>query len=182
MAAQRTADFHTAATATGTNRLSAERHGNQVNHKPFPFDLLRRTLINEFKAETPAEHHAILDDLFNRIILFSNKITRSDIRQLPAGRQQITLEIECRKLESDEKGVEREVPFEQDIEIGAFAAVDDHRKYGAALYRQMHRLRSGRNTVVFETTEIPDTVAVDPFFMLIDRNIDDNVVSPTAEP
>ncbi|MFY8058266.1 MAG: hypothetical protein ACOVRM_11025 [Planctomycetaceae bacterium] len=46
----------------------------------------------------------------------------------------------------------------------------------------MHRLRSGRNTVVFETTEIPDTVAVDPFFMLIDRNIDDNVVSPTAEP
>ncbi len=139
-------------------------------------------LINEFKAETPAEHHAILDDLFNRIILFSNKITRSDIRQLPAGRQQITLEIECRKLESDEKGVEREVPFEQDIEIGAFAAVDDHRKYGAALYRQMHRLRSGRNTVVFETTEIPDTVAVDPFFMLIDRNIDDNVVSPTAEP
>ncbi|MFN9049477.1 MAG: hypothetical protein ACK5YC_15240, partial [Planctomyces sp.] len=124
---------------------------------------------------------AILDDLFNHIILFSNKITSCSIRQLAPGRQQLTLQIECRKLESDEKGTEREVPFEQAIEIGAFTAAGDHRKYGEALYRKMHQLKSGTNTVVFETAEIPDNVAVDPFFMLIDRNIADNVITPGVD-
>lgn len=145
---------------------------------PYP---VSTDLIDELKAETPAEHHAILDDLFNHIILFSNKITSCSIRQLAPGRQQITLQIECRKLESDEKGTERELPFEQAIEIGAFTAAGDHRKYGEALYRKMHQLKSGTNTVVFETAEIPDNVAVDPFFMLIDRNIADNVISPSVD-
>lgn len=45
----------------------------------------------------------------------------------------------------------------------------------------MHRLKSGTNTVVFETAEIPDNVAVDPFFMLIDRNIADNVITPSVD-
>ncbi|MCE2796830.1 MAG: M1 family aminopeptidase [Planctomyces sp.] len=145
---------------------------------PYP---VSTDLIDELKAETPAEYHAILDDLFNHIILFSNKITSCSIRQLAPGRQQLTLQIECRKLESDEKGTERDVPFEQAIEIGAFTAAGDHRKYGEALYRKMHQLKSGTNTVVFETAEIPDNVAVDPFFMLIDRNIADNVITPGVD-
>ena len=44
----------------------------------------------------------------------------------------------------------------------------------------MHQLKSGTNSVVFETAEIPDNVAVDPFFMLIDRNVEDNVITPSV--
>ncbi|MFM8487741.1 MAG: M1 family aminopeptidase, partial [Bacteroidota bacterium] len=139
-------------------------------------------LIDALRTETPPQYHPLLDDLFNRIILFSNKINLASMERFADGRRRITLEVECQKLEINEKGVEQTVPFEQPIEIGVFSAPLNGQQYGDSLHQQMHTLKSGRNTIVLETTGTPDTVVVDPFFLLIDRNTANNVATLTTEP
>jgi ABC-type transport system involved in multi-copper enzyme maturation permease subunit len=132
-------------------------------------------LINALREQTPPQHHASLDDLFERITLFSNQTLSAVIKPMAQNRWQVTLDIECKKFVADGSGNETEVPFEQLIEVGAFAAPEDGEEYGAVLAREQRLLKSGLNTVVFETDSRPANAGVDPFLLLIDRVPADNL-------
>ncbi len=132
-------------------------------------------LIDALREQTPEEHRGLLDELFDRITLFSNRTHEATIRKLAENRWEVTLEVECHKFEADEKGVETEVPFEQMMEIGAFAAPEAGKEFGTTVARERRMLKSGKNTVTFETTQQPETAGVDPFLLLIDRMPSDNM-------
>jgi hypothetical protein len=97
------------------------------------------------------------------------------MQPLAGDRWQVTLELECRKFEADETGNEREVEFDELLEVGAFAAPERGEEYGAVLARQRVRVKSGKNSVVFQTAGKPDTAGIDPFLLLVDRLPADNV-------
>jgi hypothetical protein len=136
-------------------------------------------LISALREKTPASQSGILDELFDRITLFSNRTLSAVVSSTADGRWKVTLQVECRKFDADGKGNETEVPFEQLIEVGAFAEPEPGSEYGAVLAREQRLLKSGLNTVEFETAKRPSTAGVDPFLMLIDRMPKDNVRSVT---
>jgi ABC-2 type transport system permease protein len=139
-------------------------------------------LIDALREHTPPEHADLLVELFDQITLFDNRTHSASAKQLAGDRWEVTLEIECRKFEADEEGNETEVPFEQMLEIGAFAPPDVGREYGATLAREQRLLKSGLNTVTFQTAQKPDTAGIDPFLLLIDRVPSDNTRRvPAAE-
>lgn len=139
---------------------------------PYPTSV---DLIDALREQTPPEHHGLLEDLFDRIVLYSNRAVSAVMQPLSGDRWQVTLDVECRKFEADETGNEREVEFEELLEVGAFAAPERGEEYGAVLARQRVRVKSGKNSVVFQTAGKPDMAGIDPFLLLVDRLPADNV-------
>ncbi|MFN9039098.1 MAG: hypothetical protein ACK5YO_22560, partial [Planctomyces sp.] len=68
-----------------------------------------------------------------------------------------------------------ELPFAELLEVGAFAAPESGKEYGAVFARERMRVKSGLNTLVFETAGKPETAGIDPFLLLVDRLPGDNV-------
>lgn len=138
---------------------------------PYPTSV---DLIDAIKANCPPEAHDLLSDLFDRITLFANRTHKATYKKLENGKFEVTIKVECRKYTADEKGKETEVEFKDEVEIGAFAAPEEGRKYGETLYREKVIAKSGDNEFVFVVDEVPDKAGIDPFLLLIDRMPRDN--------
>lgn len=142
---------------------------------PYPTSV---DLIDRLKARTPPEYQYLIGDLFERVTLFANRTVEASVKKLGEKQYEVTLNVECKKFQADEKGLETEVPMDDWIEIGAFAEPESGRKYGKTLYRERRKVNSGSREFKFVTEELPAKVGVDPFFLLIDRMPEDNVVRP----
>ena len=139
---------------------------------PYPTSL---DLMAELKAVTPPDKQALLSDLFEHITLFENRALEARGRSTDGGKQvEITLKLAARKLRADEQGNEKEIPLDEEIEVGAVDA------QGKPLLLERRRLKAGEQTI---TLRVPGTLAqikkagVDPLNKLIDRKPDDNLTA-----
>ena len=142
---------------------------------PYPTSV---DLIDALEEQTPEEYKYLLEDLFNRIVLFENRTLNTEYRKLDSGKFEVTIEVECRKFQSDEKGKQEEVEINDWIEIGAFAKPEEGRQYGATLFRERKKVTEPISTFTFVVDEEPDLAGIDPFSLLIDRLPDDNMKTP----
>lgn len=138
---------------------------------PYPTSV---DLIDAIKAECPEEAYPLLEDLFDRITLFANRTHEATYRKLDNGKYEVTIKVECRKFVADDQGKETEVEFEDELEVGAFAAPKPGGKYGETLYRDKVNAKSGDNEFTFIVDVVPDKAGIDPFLLLIDRMPEDN--------
>jgi ABC-2 type transport system permease protein len=139
---------------------------------PYPTSL---NLIAALREQTPIEKQYLLTDLFERITLFDNRVTETTYTPTDDGRYEVTVKFETKKFESNSDGEETEVPMNDYVEIGAFAAPESGTKYGKTLHREQLQLAAGEHTATFVVDEIPYEAGVDPFALLIDRVADDNI-------
>lgn len=149
---------------------------------PYPTSV---DLIAALEQQTPEQHRALLTELFDQIVLYSNRTQAATYRKLDNGKYEVSLEVECHRYEASPEGVETETPFQGALEIGAFAAPETGRRYGATLYRQQHPINSGINQITFIVDTQPDLAGIDPFLLLVDRLPEDNTKQCTqaaAEP
>jgi ABC-2 type transport system permease protein len=84
---------------------------------------------------------------------------------------EITLKLAARKLRADEQGNEKEIPLDEEIEVGA---VDDK---GKPLLLERRRIKSGEQTVTLLVKGKPAKAGIDPLNKLIDRKPDDNLTT-----
>lgn len=145
---------------------------------PFPTSV---DLIEALRTETPEEYRAGLDELFDTITLYGNRTVSAVAVPLDGDRYEVTIEVECRKFRADEQGAETEMPIDELLEIGAFAAPEPGRKYGDTLYRQTVRITEPISKHTFVVDRLPDTAGIDPFALLIDRQPLDNTTKVTIE-
>jgi ABC-2 type transport system permease protein len=61
------------------------------------------------------------------------------------------------------------------IDIGAFAAPASGNQYGDTLYRQRIHITQRNSRFTFTTAQMPEKAGIDPFALLIDRILNDNV-------
>lgn len=127
-------------------------------------------LYQELEAVTPAAERSLLADLF-----LTNTFWHVDVRNARAeargsGQWQVTMDVDARKAVVDANGVETDVPMDDHIAVGAFAAGAD-----PVLYSERRRVRTGRQRISFTTPFQPARAGIDPRHLLIDTNGNDNV-------
>ncbi len=74
----------------------------------------------------------------------------------------MTLDVRARKVVVDSAGVETELPMNDWVEIGVFAPAGEGEESGRPLYVQMHRIRSGEQTVTVTVPRKPARTGIDP--------------------
>jgi ABC-type transport system involved in multi-copper enzyme maturation permease subunit len=127
-----------------------------------------RDLLAAIRAETPPEKQELLTDLFERIVLYDNRVTTATARQRADGQWDVTMQLHLAKLQADGKGKETVRSYDEPVEIAVFG------KDGRVLMREKRRLAGGDATVTVTVKEKPVEAGVDPYNILIDRMPGDN--------
>jgi hypothetical protein len=132
-----------------------------------------RMLVDAIRAQTPAEFQYLVDDGFNRIVLYDNKAITATSQKMPDGKYRVTLEVQARKMEANGDGAETAVPLADYIEIGVFSGKRDEEK---PLYLKKEKITEEHKTFVIDVDQQPTLAGIDPYNKLIDRNADDNMI------
>jgi aminopeptidase N len=136
-------------------------------------------LLRHLRAAAPDSMRYLVTDLFETITLWNDRAKSATATRLPDGRYRVTLEVEAHKVRVDSIGNEREIPMNDLVEVGVFAAPEPGQTDGAPLYLAKHRVRTGSSSITVEVSEKPARAGIDPLFKLIDRDTRDNTVPVT---
>ena len=81
---------------------------------------------------------------------------------------QVTLDVRARKMMCDTAGVETELPMNEWVDVGVFAAPEKAGgdAFGKPLYLRKQRIRSGVQTITLIVTRKPNLAGIDPFHLL----------------
>jgi hypothetical protein len=158
-------------------RRLLEEHGSGAPPLPTSLDLYR-----ELQAVTPDSLQSLLHDLFEANTFWELETERATAEQTEAGTWQVTLDVQARKAVVDSEGVENELPMDDWVEIGVFAPAEDGNGSGEPLYLQRHRIRSGKQTITVTVPREPTRAGIDPYHLLIDLEMHDNIEEVKAKP
>lgn len=123
-------------------------------------------LYRELQAVTPDSFQYLLHDLFEVNTFWQLETEQVTATQTGEGTWEVTLDVRARKVVVDETGVETEAPMDELIEIGVFAPAEDGDELSEPLYVQMHRIRSGAQTITVTVPRQPVLAGVDPYHLL----------------
>jgi aminopeptidase N len=132
-----------------------------------------RLLVDAIRAQTPPELQYLVDDGFNRIVLYDNKAISATSQKTSDGKYKVTLEVQARKSQADGNGAESHMPLADYIEIGVFSGKKDEEK---PLYLKKERFTEEHKTFVIVVDQQPTLAGIDPYNKLIDRISDDNMI------
>lgn len=160
----------------GALRRLVEKHSTGAPPLPTSLDLHR-----ELRAATPDSMRYLLRDLFETNTYWQLETERATAERTPAGAWRVTLDVRARKVTVDSAGAETEVPMDDWVEIGVSAPAARNDAPANRLYRRMHRVRSGRQTITVTVPREPTHAGIDPDHLLIDLDTEDNVRRIRAE-
>jgi hypothetical protein len=132
-----------------------------------------RMLVDAIRAQTPRELQYLVDDGFNRIVLYDNKAISAASQKTGDGKYKVTLEVQARKVQADGNGAETLMPLADYIEIGVFSGKKDEEK---PLYLKKEKFTEEHRTFVITVDQPPTLAGIDPYNKLIDRISDDNMI------
>ncbi|MEM7588099.1 MAG: M1 family aminopeptidase, partial [Acidobacteriota bacterium] len=145
---------------------------------PYPTS---RDLLAHLRQEVPAEHQGLLEDLFETITLYDNRILSATAEPQDDGSYRVTLETQTVKLRDDGHGHTTELGVDESIEFGVFGEPLEGRETVLALekrhVRDARQTGSRASTFTFVVDERPVRAGIDPYHKLIDRDADDNLLA-----
>jgi hypothetical protein len=144
--------------------------GTAAENQPYPDT---RLLIAALREQTPPELQYLIDDGFNRIVLYDNKALSATSKKTADGKYQVTLNVEARKVLADANGVETPMPLADFIDIGVFSGKKDEEK---PLYMKREKITREHESFTIVVDEQPTRAGIDPYNKLIDRISDDNMI------
>jgi ABC-2 type transport system permease protein len=127
-------------------------------------------LIEAFREVTPDSLRYLLTDMFETITLYENRAVEALGRKLANGRYAVKVSYSVKKFRADAWGNETPVPFDDLIAFGVF---DDE---GKELALTKHWIDSETGELEFEVDRKPARAGIDPYYYLIDKRTDDNVI------
>ena len=139
-------------------------------------------LYRELKAVTPDSLQGLLGDLLERNTFWELTTRQASMQQGPGGEWQVSLDVEARKVVVDTAGAETDMPMNDLVEIGVFAPADSGQARGELLYRALHRVRTGAQTITVSVPWRPARAGIDPRHLLIDLDPADNVAEVSSTP
>jgi ABC-2 type transport system permease protein len=133
--------------------------------------------LEVLRGETPASRQSLLDDLFQNITLFENRMETVTCSKRTDGKYVVSLRARAKKLQSSGKGTETEIPINDWIDIGIFSKEKIRGKTEQkVLYLKKHPITSNNVSMEIVVDARPTHAGIDPFNKLVDRNSDDNQI------
>jgi hypothetical protein len=127
--------------------------------------------VARVREVTPPEMQYLIDDLFERIVLYDNRAVSATAKALPDGRYEVTMKLIAKKRVADELGKESDVPIADFIDVGAL----DEKGDPIAIERRKFDQENASVTLV--VLRKPAKAGIDPLNKLIDRTPKDNTVT-----
>jgi ABC-2 type transport system permease protein len=153
-------------------------------------------LVNELRAATPDSLKYIINDMFETITLYDNKVTKATSKKLPNGKYEVTIEFDVSKYKANKDGkrifadrngktlkatkkgkkyATESYPLNDYIEIGVFTEETiKGKKRDKELHLKKVKITGIENKVKVIVNEKPLEAGVDPYNKLIDTQSDDN--------
>ena len=131
-------------------------------------------LVAEFRKVTPDSLQGMVTDMFERIMLYENRLTNATATKLPDGRYRVNLTIESKKMVADSVGAESPRAFNDYLPIAVFPTQDKGKKAVMPLLLKKQRLHAGTNKLEMIVAKVPAKVSIDPYNQFVDRVLDDN--------
>ncbi len=132
--------------------------------------------IAAVREVTPPEMQYLIDDMFERIVIYDNRAVSASAKKLANGRYEVTVSLSAKKFVADELGKETEARLADLIDVGVLDAK------GEPLALERRRIDREQSSVSFIVDKLPATAGIDPLNKLIDRKPKDNVVPVTIGP
>ena len=128
-------------------------------------------LVQGLRQVTPPEQAYLIDDLFEKIVLFDNRALSATAKKRSDGKYAVTIKVQASKLTAGEQGEEKDAALKDWIDIG----VDD--KDGNSLLRERKLIDQKENRYTVIVSGRPAKAGIDPDNKLIDRKPDDNMIN-----
>ncbi len=146
------------------------RHG--FAGPPYP---TARDLVQAFRDVTPPEGQHLIEDLFETITLYDDRAVSATYVEKGPGAYEVKLRVQAKKLRADELGNEREVPLDDDIDVGVLG------EDGKLLWLERRHFTRAEEEITVTVAERPLKAGIDPLDKLVDRAPDDNVMTVSKE-
>jgi ABC-2 type transport system permease protein len=138
---------------------------------PFPTS---RAAVRAFRRVTPDSLQYAIDDMFENITLFSNRVMEVSYHKV-GEEYEVSIETSSEKFRADSLGKETAIPISDYIDIGIFAEPEKKKTTGEPLLMRRVKITDKTNTFVFRVKEQPYQAGIDPYNYLVDRIPDDNL-------
>ncbi len=130
---------------------------------------LATDLLDEFNKVCPDSLQYLVSDLFTKITLYDNKINSASYQKLDDGNFIVNLDVSAVKFYADSIGNQTEAHLKDYIYI---ALMDET---GESYYYKKHLFTQSENKIQILTDRIPSKAGIDPYLVLIDREMEDNI-------
>jgi aminopeptidase N len=124
-------------------------------------------LAQHLRANSPPEHHALIDEWLNDVVLYDLKLESATSRKRADGKYDVTIRVIAAK-HRERDGKREPLPFAETLELGLFAADD------TPLHVVKHPIRGGAQEITIIADQPPAFASVDPYVTRIDVNRFDN--------
>ncbi len=135
---------------------------------PFP---AADDFIKELLRAAPEGEQETVREMLEEIILYDNRALSAEAEEIGGGKYKVALRIEASKNRCDEKGNETPAPFRNEVEFAVFG------ERGEILFRGRRPVEAGPGVLEFIVDRVPARAGIDPFYLLVDRNPEDNMVA-----
>jgi ABC-2 type transport system permease protein len=130
--------------------------------------------LRAFRQVTPDSLQYLIQDLFETITLFSNRVESSSYKKVN-NEYEVTLNTITEKFRADSLGKEQYIPVNDYIDLAVFGLDPKDAETEKVLLKQRVKIRGRQNKFVFRVKELPVRVGIDPYNYLVDRIPDDNI-------
>ncbi|GAB3942435.1 M1 family aminopeptidase [Spirosoma harenae] len=135
-------------------------------------------LYQELHKVTPDSLQYLLNDFFKKNMYWRLKTEKLAVAKTKAGTWQVSMKVQAQKVLIDSTGNEHDEPMNEWLEVGLY---EKSNGVDRPIYLQMHRIRSGKQTINVTVPRKPERGGIDPNFLMIDLRIDDNMMQLEEE-
>ncbi len=143
---------------------------NKVNTYPTSIDL-----IEHIRKVTPDTMNYLIDDLFKSVIFFNNRIDSSFYRKQANGKYDVKIYVTSKKYSYDSTGMEKEVIPSDWIDLGIYSKSFEGKD--SLIYLDKKHIQSDQSEFNLRLDILPLKVGIDPYYKLIDKELEDNITN-----
>lgn len=139
---------------------------------PYPTTL---SLIGELENVTKEKYLYYIEDAFKNVTVYDNKIKSASMTVDKDGNYLVTAKLEFNKFRYDKKGGESVQPIQSEVfEIGLLPEIDSETNLEIPFLIKRKRFSSGEVEVKLISKTKPVYISLDPYHILIDRDLGNN--------
>ncbi len=134
---------------------------NKFKTNPYPTTV---DLLSKMKNFVPDSLQYLITDYFETITFYENKINDVKIAPIAEGKHRVEVDFEIKKLKNEN----------ETAELNDFIEIGFYNEKGELFSIEKVRVKEEQNRLTFQLSKKPSKAILDPNYLTIDKNIDDN--------